>query len=128
MDWFSGSKQNEAKKLIPQLADSSKRDRVARDLIQLGADAVPPLIDALQTQDLNLLLIYQHILARIPPPPPLTITLATAHPLIRGRVAEVFAINKDRNAIPALLEALKGEFFTVRSRAALALGYIGDAK
>lgn len=129
MDWFSGSKQNEAKKLIPQLADSSKRDRVARDLIQLGADAVPPLIDALQTRDLNLLQIYQHILARIPSAShTLTTTLGTAHPLIRGRVAEVFAINKDRNAIPALLDAIKGEFFTVRSRAALALGKIGDAK
>jgi HEAT repeat protein len=129
MDWFSGSKQNEAKKLIPQLADSSKRDRVARDLIQLGADAVLPLIDALQTQDLNLLPVYQHILARIPSASPtLTMTLATAHPLIRGRVAEVFAVNKDRNAIPALLKAVKGEFFTVRSRAALALGTIGDAQ
>lgn len=128
MSWFSGSKQSEAKKLIPQLADSSKRDRAARDLIQLGADAVPPLLDALQTQDLNLLPIYQHLLARIPSASPmLTKALQTAHPLIRGRVAEIFAINKDKNAVPVLLNALQGEFFTVRARAALALGAIGDA-
>lgn len=127
MSWFSCSKQNEAKKLIPQLADSSKRDRAARDLIQLGADAVPPLLDALQTQDLNLLPIYQHILARIPSASSLlTKALQTGHPLIRGRVAEIFAINKDKNAVPVLLEALQGEFFTVRARAALALGAIGD--
>lgn len=128
MSWFSGSKQSEAKKLIPQLADSSKRDRAARDLIQLGADAVPPLLDALQTQDLNLLPIYQHLLARIPSASPaLTKALQTAHPLVRGRVAEIFAINKDKNAVPVLLDALQGEFFTVRARAALALGAIGDA-
>src|SRR5690606_17377681 len=128
MSWFSGSKQSEAKKLIPQLADSSKRDRAARDLIQLGADAVPPLLDALQTQDLNLLPIYQHLLARIPSASPaLTKALQTAHPLVRGRVAEIFAINKDKNAVPVLLDALPGEFFTVRARAALALGAIGDA-
>jgi HEAT repeat protein len=48
--------------------------------------------------------------------------------VIRGRVAEVFSINKDRTAIPALLDALQGEYFTVRSRAALALGRIGDRK
>ncbi len=128
MDWFAGSKKSEAKKLISQLADSSKRDRAARDLIQLGADAVPPLMDALQTQDLNLLPIYQHILARIPSASPaLTTALQTAHLLMRGRVAETFAINKDKNAVPVLLEALQGEFFTVRARAALALGAIGNA-
>ena len=37
------------------------------------------------------------------------------------RKAEIFGINKDRNAVPALLEALQGEYFTVRSWAVLAL-------
>lgn len=129
MDWFIGSKQGEAKRLIAHLGDVTKRERAAQDLFRLGADAVPPLIEALQTRDLNLLSLYQQILARIPAAAPLLIkTLGSAHPVIRGRVAEVFAINKDRNAVPALLEALKGEYFTVRSRAALALGKIGDAR
>ena len=129
MDWLSGSKQGQAKKLIAQLADVSKRDSAARELIGMGADAVLPLIDALQTQDLNLILTYQHILARIPSASPQLIqTLGSAHPLVRGRAAEVFSINKDKSAIPALLEAVKGEFFTVRSRAALALSAIGDAR
>ncbi|MEK6753552.1 MAG: HEAT repeat domain-containing protein [Chloroflexota bacterium] len=129
MDWLSGSKQGQAKKLIVQLADSAKRDVAARELIKMGMEAAPPLIDALQTQDLGLILIYQQILARIPSASPqLTNTLATAHPLIRGRVAEVFSISKDKAAIPALLDAVKGEYFTVRSRAALALGHIGDAR
>ncbi|HEX9332543.1 MAG TPA: HEAT repeat domain-containing protein [Anaerolineales bacterium] len=129
MDWFTGSKQGEVKKLIAQLADVTKRDRAAQDLIRIDEDVAPLLIEALQTKDANLLPVYQQILARIPSATPSLIkTLNTAHPLIRGRVAEVFAINKDRNAVPALLEALQGEYFTVRSRAALALGKISDTK
>ncbi|MBI5962610.1 MAG: HEAT repeat domain-containing protein [Chloroflexi bacterium] len=129
MNWLTGGAQGEAKRLITQLADSTKRDAAARELIKLGADSVPPLMDALQTQDLSLLLYYQQILARIPSATPaLTKTLSTAHPIIRARAAEIISISKDKNAIPALLDALKGEYFTVRSRAALALGNIGDAK
>ncbi len=127
MDWFTNSKQNEVKKLITQLADSTKRNAAAQELIKLGAESVPPLIDALQTQDLNLLAIYQQILARIPSASPeLTKVLRSAHPIVRARVVDVLGISKDKNLMPALLEALHGEFFTVRARAALALANIGD--
>lgn len=129
MDWLTGGKKGEAKRLITQLSDVTKRDRAAQELIRLGADAVNPLIEALQTRDANLLPLYQQILARIPSASPALIKLlATAHPVIRGRVAEVFAISRDRAAVPVLLDALNGEYFTVRSRAALALGKIGDTK
>jgi HEAT repeat protein len=129
MDWFLGSKQGEAKRLVAQLGDVAKRERAAQELIRMGADSVPLLIEALQTKDQNLLLLYQQILARIPSATPsLTRTLNSAHPILRGRVAEVFGISRDRSAVPTLLEALRGEFFTVRSRAALALGKIGDTK
>ena len=131
MNWLTGGRfaQGEAKRLIALLSDSTKRDIAARELIKLGADAVPALIDGLQTQDPSLLLSLQHILARIPAAfPHLIKTLGSAHPILRGRAAEVFSISKDQTAISALLDALKGEYFTVRSRAALALGNIGDAK
>ena len=129
MNWLSGSKHGEARKLIGQLADATKRERAAQDLIRMGADAVPALIDALQTRDENLLQLYQQILARIPSATPaLTKLLREAHPIIRGRVAEVFGISKDHAVIPTLLDALQSEYYTVRSRAALALGKIGDAK
>jgi len=129
MDWLIGGKHGEVKKLITQLSDVTQRDRAAQDLIRLDADAVPPLLEALQTQDLNLLAIYQQILARIPSASPaLTKTLREAHPILRARVAEIFAVSRDQSAVPALLDALQGEYFTVRSRAALALGKIGDAK
>jgi len=55
-------------------------------------------------------------------------TLATAHPILRARVADIFSISKDRSAVPVLLDALQGEYYTVRARAALALGRIGDKK
>jgi len=129
MNWLSGSKHGEARKLIGQLADATKRERAAQDLIRMGADAVPALIAALQTRDENLLQLYQQILARIPSATPaLTKLLREAHPIIRGRVAEVFGISKDHAVIPTLLDALQSEYYTVRSRAALALGKIGDAK
>lgn len=129
MNWLTGSKIGEIKRLIAQLADPAQRNDAGRLLIEYGADAVTPLLEALQAKDPNLLLIYQHVLARIPSAsPPLITLLTTAHPVIRARAADTFAISRDRSAVPALLDALQGEYFTVRSRAALALGSIGDPK
>lgn len=129
MDWLTGGKQGEAKRLIKQLSEGTQRERAAQDLIRLGSDAVPPLIEALGTRDTGLLPYYQQILARIPAATPSLIRLLkSAHPVIRGRVAEVFILSRDRAALPGLLDAVQGEYFTVRSRAALALGKIGDPK
>lgn len=127
MSWITGGKQGEAKRLITFLADSSRRDEAAQALIRLDADALPVLLEALQTKDLNLLAIYQQILARVPSASQTLIdVLATAHPIIRARVADVLGLRKDKSTVPALLDALKGEFYTVRARAAIALGRIGD--
>ena len=131
MDWLTGGKQGEAKRLVIQLADANvaKRDQAARDLIGLGADAVPPLLDALQTKHQNLLPIYEQVLARIPAASPELIKILTsAHPILRARAADIFSISKDRTAVANLLDALQGEYYTVRARAALALGKIGDRK
>jgi len=129
MNWLTGSKQSEAKKLIPLLTDMTRRDRAAQELTRLGVDAVPPLLEALQTHDESLIPIYQHLLVRIPAASPLMANaLNSAHPLVRGRIAEIFSLNKDKTAVPALLEALRGEYFTVRSRVAIALGQIGDER
>lgn len=124
--WLTGGG---AKRLIPQLADSTKRDHAAQELIRLDAESVPFLIEALQTRDLDLLPIYQHILARIPSASPaLAKTLREAHPIIRARVADILGIRKDKSVVPALLQALQGEYYTVRARTAIALGRIGDQK
>jgi len=124
--WLTGGG---AKRLIPQLADSTKRDYAAQELIRLDADSVPLLIEALQTRDLDLLPVYQHVLARIPSASPtLTKTLREAHPVLRARVADVLGVRRDRSAVPALIDSLNGEYYTVRARAAIALGRIGDRK
>lgn len=129
MSWLTGGKQGEARRLISQLADPSKRELAARELIGLDADAVPVLIEAFQTKDLNLLPYYEQVLARIPSATPaLTKTLREAHPILRARAADVLGIRKDRKAVPDLLDALKGEYYTVRARAAIALGRIGEPK
>jgi HEAT repeat protein len=127
MSWFTGGKQAEAKRLVTQLAESTTRDRAMQDLIRLDADALPALLEALQTRDLNLLAIYEQTLARIPSATPeLVKLLATAHPILRARAADVLGLRRDKSAVPALLDALKGEFYTVRARAAVALGRIGE--
>lgn len=129
MDWLTGSKQNEIKKLISQLADSNQRDSAAQSLMNRSAESIPLLIDALHTQDLNLLVTYQHLLARIhSTTPELTKALSTADPIIRERVAEILGMKKDKSGISSLLEALKDPYYTVRWRAALALSNIGDAQ
>ena len=128
MNWLTGSKLGEARKLVKQLGDGVKRERAAAELVRLGAEAAPALIEALQTKDQDLLPLYQGILARIgvAATPALTHSLLKDHPLIRGRVAEVLEKTADPKAVPALLKALRGEFYTVRGRAARALGAIGD--
>lgn len=128
MNWISGSKMSATRKLVKQLKDAAKRKRAAADLLKMGADAAPALIEALQTEDQSLLPVYGQILVRMGPltTPALTYSLQNDHPIIRGRIAEILAQTKDPQALPALLEALRGEFYTVRSRAASALGAIGD--
>jgi len=127
MSWFIGNKQAEAKKLIVQLTDATLRERAMQDLIRLDADALPALLEALQTRDLNLLATYEQILTRIPSATPALLkALADGHPVLRARAADVLGLRRDKPAVPALLDALNGEFYTVRARAALALGRIGD--
>ncbi len=127
MSWFTGGKQAEAKRLVTQLADSTTRDRAMQDLIRLNADALPALLEALQTRDPDLLAIYEQTLARIPSAAPeLVKLLGTAHPILRARAAEILGLRRNKSAVPALLDALKGEFYTVRAQAAIALGRIGE--
>ena len=128
MNWLTGSRLGEARKLVKQLKDPARRERAAGELLRLGAEAAPALIEALQTTDPGLLPLYQKIQVRmgVAATPALTHALLNDHPLIRGRVAGVLAQTKDPKAVPALLQALRGEFYTVRGQAARALGAIGD--
>ena len=65
MNWLTGSKHAEARKLINQLKDVSKRGRAEAELLRMGAEAAPALVEALQTTDQSLLPLYQGILVRM---------------------------------------------------------------
>ncbi len=128
MDWLTGNRSGEAKKLVSQLGDPLKRERAASQLVQIGLDSIPALIDGLSIEDQLHLEAIKKVLVRIGPAavPALASAVTTVHPLPRGQVAEILGAIKDQRAVPALLQALGGEFFTVRARAALALGQLRD--
>lgn len=128
MDWLTGGPAGEAKRLLAQLTIPTKRDRAMQELIHMGVEAVPVLIESLAGRDAPLGELCARLLVQIGPRavPPLCEALASAHPQARGRAAEILGAIKDRRAIPALLDALRGEFYTVRAQAALALGQIRD--
>lgn len=128
LNWLAGSKDAEARRSVNQLRDVSKRERAEADLLRMGPEAAPALIEVLQSADHDLLPVYQSVLARLGHSATLALihSLLNDHPILRARVAEVLALTKDPAAVPALLSALRGEFYTVRGRAARALGAIGD--
>ena len=128
MNWFTGGPQGEAKRLVSQLTDVTKRGQAARDLVKLGADAVPALIEALQTRDPNLPLLVRQIVVQMGAValPALTNILRTAHPTMRVQVCEILGQFKDRAALSPLTEATQSEFFSVRERSAYALGNFKD--
>jgi HEAT repeat protein len=130
MEWLTGGRAGEAKRLIAQLSDPTKRNRAAQDLIQIGTDAAPILIDSLVTRDPNLRDVISQILVRIGPPAvsPLSKALTTAQPEIRARAVQILGVIKAKGSVPVLLDALRSEFYTVRVEAALALGQIRDAQ
>ncbi|MBI2759562.1 MAG: HEAT repeat domain-containing protein [Chloroflexi bacterium] len=130
MNWFTGGRTGEARRLIVQLSDPYKRDRAGQDLIRMGADGIPILIESLATRDANLRDLIAHALVQIGPQTvsPLCQALAAAHPEVRGQAATILGEIGGKQAVPALLEAVQGEFYTVRAKAALALGQIRDAQ
>ena len=130
MEWLSGGKTGDARRLVGQLHDPVRRDRAIRGLLQMGASAASALTDALGTKDQELLLLYQQILVHLgkSATPALIRTLNEAHPVMRVHAAEILAQTRDRAALPELMDALQGEFYTVRAQAALALGQIQDPR
>jgi HEAT repeat protein len=130
MNWFTGGLQNDAKKLVGQLTDLNRREHAAQELIRLGAEAAPALIEAFQARDPNLPPLARQLLVRIgaAATPALIQTIQSAHPLIRAQAIDVLAQTRDRACVPTLIDALRGEFYTVRARAAFALAQIADPR
>ncbi|MGE5251657.1 MAG: HEAT repeat domain-containing protein [Bacteroidota bacterium] len=130
MAWLTGSKHAQARRLISQLSDPARRDNAARELVRIGSDAIPALIEGLQSPDPALQSTLHEILKRMGPAavPALAKTLQEAHPLHRATAAEILGILGERAAVPILLDALRGQYYTVRAAAASALGRIRDPR
>lgn len=124
MSWLSGSKPSEARRWVGQLLDPSRRERAAAELLWMGAQAAPALVEALRSPTPGLPPLAGQLLLRLgsTATPALTDALLNGHPETRIRAAALLAQGKDPQAIPALLQALRGEYYTVRLQAALVLG------
>lgn len=129
MDWLTG-KKDESKKWIAQLSDPAKRAAAANEILRLGPAAVDGLVDTLAGKDANLRTLAAQLLIKIGATgiPRLTQILASAHPATRQLVADILGEIRHPNAVPALIEAARGEYFTVRASVAPALAKIGDSK
>ena len=120
MDWLTGSRGGEVKRLISQLRDPFRREQAASDLVRMGAEAAPALVESLSIRDDPNNPVVGEILARMGPAaiPALARTLQQAHPLLRAQAATILGKTRHRAALPLLLDALAGEFYTVRAAAA----------
>lgn len=129
MAWLPVSRRGGAKRLVSQLSDPSRRHQAVSDLLSLGADAVPALVDALGAASPDIPPLAEGVLVRLGPQalPVLLKTLQEAHPQARAHAARILGRIKDLRSQPALLTALRGEYYTVRAAAALALGEIGGS-
>ena len=127
MDWLTG-KNNEAKKWIAQLNDPAKRATAANELLRLGPAAVDGLLEALVGKDAGLRTMAGQMLIKMGATaiPRLSEILASAHPETRQLVADILGEIRHPGAVPPLIDAARGQFFTIRSRAATALAKIGD--
>lgn len=130
MQWITGGREGEAKRLIAQLSDPTKRERAARDLIYMGADAAPWLSDSLATRNPAVSDLISQIIVRIgtSATPSVRKALLTVHPEVRARAAQILGVLKDNGSISALLDALQGEFYTVRKQVIQSLGELRDPR
>ncbi len=137
MEWLTGGRAGEAKRLVLQLNDPVKSAHAAQSLVLMGAEAVPGLIEALLSTDAALVQPAEQALVRIGRPGLglLSKALNEDHPIIRAHVAEVLGAMKYEEALPALSNALRGGFYTVRTHesdvraaAALALASMNDPR
>jgi HEAT repeat protein len=127
MDWLIG-KKDDSKKWIAQLNDPAKRGQASNELLRLGPAAVDGLLEAMVGKDPNLAATAGQLLVKMGATaiPRLSEILASAHPETRQRVADLLGETRLPGAVPPLIQAARGEFFTVRARAASALAKIGD--
>jgi HEAT repeat protein len=130
MKWIKGAGNSEAKKWIRQLSDPSKRKRASDELLRLGAEAAPALIEALLSRNPDQRAMAESMLIQSGKvaTPALTAGLQADDSALRSKCARILAETRDPQACPALIQALQDRYFSVRQVVALALGEIREAK
>jgi HEAT repeat protein len=105
------------------LAEPSKKT-----LIEMGKDAVPYLLDKLDTQDAREMWTLIEILGKIGEPAvaPLIDSLKSENKDVVKLASRILGDIKDKRAVPPLIELLDKEDFNTRSYACESLGKIGD--
>jgi len=116
--------------LITGLSSESLEGReIVRDILleEVGEDAVPSLIDALENPDFRILTGAASILSRMghSVTRPLLEALASPHPSVRMGAAMALGDLKTGKAVQPLVAALEDEDLQVVQEAAKALGRIG---
>lgn len=108
--------------------DPAKRERAAAELLRMGAEAAPDLIEALRSPTPGLPPLAEQLLLRLgaSATPALVDALLNRHPDIRVKVAALLGHSQDPRAVPALVRALRSQYYLVREQAALALGNLLD--
>ncbi|MEJ5241393.1 MAG: HEAT repeat domain-containing protein [Anaerolineales bacterium] len=129
MAWLFGDSTSRARRLVAQLGDPQKSAQAETELLQLGKDAVPALLEALQLPQPALRARAAEVLIRLGPlaTPQLIAQLNTASPPVQLQICQIFAQTRPREALPALLGALRSPSQEVRIQAAKTIGGIGDA-
>jgi HEAT repeat protein len=116
--------------LIAALADSTAYmvDPVSAALINIGAPAFKPLIEALKNEDLNIRCESAIILGQINDPRAIEPIITTLKDSQMEYCATTVFTQMGASAVEPLIEALKDENMDVRSSAASILGQMNDPR
>ncbi|MEN6400344.1 MAG: HEAT repeat domain-containing protein [Armatimonadia bacterium] len=107
---------------------STSRDEVVAQLVELGSEAVPPLLRALAHKDYKVRIAAAEALGKLRDPEAITAlieALSDSSKNVQEAAAEALTRVGDA-AAPALLDALIGKDQAARKWAAEALGNLGD--
>ncbi len=128
MSWLFGTPLSRARRWVAQLSEDRHSKQAEEELLRLGKEAVPALLEALAAPDQTLRSRAAQVLIRFGPlaTPLLVAQLNTSPPLVQLQICEIFARTRPREALSALLAALRSPIAEVRLRASEVIGLIGD--
>ncbi len=128
MSWLFGTPLSRARRLVSELREASRSRQAEEELLKIGKEAVPALVEALGTSDQTLRSRATEVLIRFGAvaTPVLVAQLNTSPPPTQVQICKILAQTRATEALPALLGALRSPFSEVRLQAAETIGRIGN--